>query len=99
MSPFWQLSDERFRLTVATPFLVQRLMKYARCVKGCYATLSAKRARGRYDFCWPRCGVPRRRFTAAVGKVAEVTGTSQNRRDTAAARPVRNGSTRIDWDR
>jgi len=32
-------------LTVATPFLVQRLMKYARCVKGCYATLSAKRAR------------------------------------------------------
>jgi len=38
-------------------------------------------------------------FTTAVGKVAEVTGTSQNRRDTAAARPVRNGSTRIDWDR
>jgi len=64
MSPFWQLSDERFRLTVATPFLVQRLMKYARCVKGCYATLSAKRAPvvGPDAQC---CAVA---FTAAVGK-------------------------------
>jgi hypothetical protein len=29
-------------------------MNYARCVKGCYATLSAKRARVRYDRCWPK---------------------------------------------